>query len=319
MVLPPNPSVGSKAWGLVNSLCLSHAIGALRSKDCPTPFVAESWPSHGHPAVTQRLRAPRAVFGVQLSGTSHALADCMRATESPTQEGLRWTDEQTPDARVTDPPGAPESADFPAGAVAFHGPPSDTTRLGRVLAQAIAAVEEQGIPYVLIGGIASSGLGRPRTTKDIDLFVKPEDARRSLAALAARGFHTEETDGRWIFKAFREDIQVDVIFNTVGGIYLDREMLARAVTGSFHGHLARFVPPEDLVVIKALVHDESTPRHWYDALGILTAVEIDWDYLLQRSRRAQRRVLSLLLYAQSVDIGIPNRVIRALYQRIYNS
>jgi predicted nucleotidyltransferase len=196
---------------------------------------------------------------------------------------------------------------------------ADMSRLGRVLGLAVSAMEEEGIPYVLIGGVASMGLGRPRTTQDIDLFIKPQDASRALHALAKRGFSTEETDKRWIFKGFKEDVQVDLIFHTVGGIYLDRRMLERSVEGTFEGQQVRFVPPEDLLIIKALVYDEATPRHWYDALGILSATEIDWEYLIERSRRAQRRVLSLLVYAQSIDIDVPNRVIRALFQRIYDN
>jgi predicted nucleotidyltransferase len=197
--------------------------------------------------------------------------------------------------------------------------PIDTARLGTVLALAVAALEEESIPYVLIGGVASSGLGRPRTTGDIDMFVRPSDAHRALDALSAHGFRTEETDPRWIYKAFKDAVQVDIIFNTVGGIYLDRAMLERAVDGLFEGQAVRFVPPEDLLIIKALVHDESTPRHWYDALGILAASDLDWDYLVDRSRRARRRVLSLLLYAQSLDIDVPNWVIRTLVSRIYDS
>jgi predicted nucleotidyltransferase len=204
-------------------------------------------------------------------------------------------------------------------AIEKHGPESDTERLGRVLGLAVAALEEEQIPYVLIGGVASSGLGRPRATQDIDVFVKPQDASRTLRALAARGFETEETDRRWIYKGFRENVQVDIIFHTVGGIYLDQTMLDRSIEGMYLGQSVRYVPPEDLCIIKALVYDEATPRHWYDALGVLAATEIDWDYLVKRSQRARRRILSLLLYAQSIDIEVPNRVIRNLFERIYNS
>jgi predicted nucleotidyltransferase len=202
---------------------------------------------------------------------------------------------------------------------ALDGPATDLERLGRVLRLAVAAIEEAGIPYALIGGVASSGLGRPRTTHDIDFFVKPHDADRALEALAASGFTTERTDAKWIYKAFREEIQVDIIFYTVGGIYFDREMYEHSVEGEFEGLKVRFVPPEDLLIIKAVVHDEATPRHWYDALGILAASDLDWDYLIRRARRAQHRVLSLLLYAQSKDLAVPNRVIRRLFENIYNS
>ena len=95
-----------------------------------------------------------------------------------------------------------------------------------VLRDAIAALEDKSIPYVLMGGISSATLGRPRGTNDIDLFVEPDNARLTLDALEASGFTTQETDPRWLYKGFKEDILVDVIFRSTGDIYLDEEMLA---------------------------------------------------------------------------------------------
>lgn len=187
-----------------------------------------------------------------------------------------------------------------------------------VLGEAVDALERAGLPYALIGGVASSGFGRPRSTRDIDLFVKPEDAPRALDLLAETGFRAERTDPRWLFKAFKHDIMVDIIFRSTGNIYLDDEMLGRAVRHEFHGHAARFIPPEDLLIMKAVVHDEAGPRHWHDALAVIASRELDWDYLIRRAQRAPRRVLSLLVYAHSLDLLVPNRVIRALVEQVYS-
>ncbi len=195
----------------------------------------------------------------------------------------------------------------------------DRRSFAQVVGEATSCLEEKGIPYGLIGGVASSRLGRPRTTRDLDLFVKPHDAGRVIEALAERGFETERTDPKWIYKAFKEGIQVDVIFKTVADIYLDEEMLRRLVTATFAGHQVRLIPPEDLVLIKALAHDEASPRHWFDALAILAATELDWDYLVHRGRRAERRLLALLVYAQSLDIHVPKRAIRSLFFGAYAS
>ena len=46
--------------------------------------------------------------------------------------------------------------------------------------------------------------------------------------------------------------------------------------------------------------------------------DLDWDYLERRARRAPRRVLSLLIYAQSIDLFVPNRVIRSLFEAAYD-
>ena len=186
-----------------------------------------------------------------------------------------------------------------------------------VLDEAIEALDDDGVPYLLMGGIASACWGRPRWTHDIDLFVKPQDARRVLDALAQAGFETEETFPDWLYKASKHGQLIDIIFRSTGDIYVDDEMLARAQLREFEGRCVRIIPPEDLLVIKALVHGEHMPRHWYDALGLLASCErLDWEYLVRRARKGVRRVLSLLLYAQSNDLVVPWKPVRELFRLI---
>ncbi len=206
-----------------------------------------------------------------------------------------------------------------------HGPPPNGRQVDEevflgVLRDAIAALEDKDIPYVLMGGISSATFGRPRGTNDIDLFVEPEQARLTLEVLAASGFDTDETDPRWLYKGWKDDILVDVIFRSTGDIYLDEEMLAHARVVDVRGCAARIIAPEDLLIIKALTADEHMPHHWHDALGVITGSDLDWDYLVSRARRhGARRVLSLLLYAQSNDLGVPVKPVRALFDAIFES
>ena len=188
-----------------------------------------------------------------------------------------------------------------------------------VLRSAVGALEHHGVPYVLIGGVGSASLGRPRWTRDIDVLVTPVDADRTLDVLAAAGFEAERTNPHWIYKATKNDVVVDVIFRTVGDIYLDEEMLTHAMRADFCGVTATVASAEDQIVIKAIAHDEQSARHWNDALSLIAGTGIDWDYLLERSERGARRVLSLLLYAQSNDLVVPNRPIRRLFDRIYGA
>jgi predicted nucleotidyltransferase len=180
----------------------------------------------------------------------------------------------------------------------------------------IAVIRDQPWGVMFMGGIASAIHGRPRWTHDIDLFVRPEHARLLLEALAKAGFETSEEDPYWLFKAWRDGVLVDVIFRSHGDIYLDDEMQSSAVEASFHGRRLPVIAPEDLLVIKALVHAEYSPRHWHDALALVSRCELDWDYVLRRARHGPRRVLSLLLYAQSNDLPVPFPVVDELYRRI---
>ena len=199
----------------------------------------------------------------------------------------------------------------------------------RVLREAVETVERAGIPFLVLGGLAPSLVGRLRWTHDTDFLVRPDDAHDVLEVLRGTGFTTEETDPVWIYKAFKDDVMVDIIFMVMGGIYLDDEMRAHSIErdytipspsggGQGEGVLRLRIPsPEDQIVIKAIVHREETSRHWFDSLAILGRAELDWNYLLLRGRVGARRLLALLIYAQSADILVPSWVIDRLYEEVY--
>jgi predicted nucleotidyltransferase len=186
------------------------------------------------------------------------------------------------------------------------------------LADAVGALEEKGVPYLLMGGLGSTTFGRPRLTDDVDLFVRVDDARRVLDILDAGGFETDETALGWLHKAYRHGVLIDVIFRSAGDILLDDEMLQRGRRRTYEGTDALMMCPEDLVVIKAMAASEETIHHWYDALGLIAMSGIDWDYLLRRAvRSGPRRLLSLLLYAESNDLPVPAAVIETLFETVH--
>jgi hypothetical protein len=71
-----------------------------------------------------------------------------------------------------------------------------------------------------------------------------------------------------------------------------------------------------MIVIKAIAHDEETPRHWFDALGIVARGDVDWTYLVQRASRGPRRVMSLLMYALSIDLIVAPEAVRDLERAV---
>ncbi|HEX2057115.1 MAG TPA: nucleotidyltransferase [Actinomycetota bacterium] len=193
----------------------------------------------------------------------------------------------------------------------------DDATFRSVLGEVIAAVEEEGLPYLAIGGLANAAYGRPRPTKDIDLLVKPEDAERCLKTLEGAGFESEDPKEDWLLKAYKEDVLVDIIVRVHNSIYLDDDMVARARRHELKGATIRVVPPEDFLVMQACTHSEDTPHYWYNALTVIASTDIEWEYVLRRSSHGPRRVLSLLLYAQSNDLPVPDHVIRRIYDQIH--
>src|SRR4029450_13493949 len=102
-------------------------------------------------------------------------------------------------------------------------PEGDEQTFLRILADSIRVAGGTGLPHAFMGGIASTALGRPRWTHDIDLCVRREDARAILAAFADAGYDTEETDQAWLYKAMRAGVLVDVIFESTGGLGAEHE------------------------------------------------------------------------------------------------
>lgn len=187
----------------------------------------------------------------------------------------------------------------------------------RVLDEALDALHTADIPFLLIGGIGSAVYGRDQGTRDIDVFVRPETSRRVLEELGARGFETKEVAERWLSKAMKDGVLVDVIFRSTRDILLGDEMLRRSRVMPFRGREVPLAPPEDLVVMKACAMSEDTSRYWYDAVSIIAHSELDWDYLVARAREhGARRLLSLLLFATSLDIVVPSEPIETLYAAI---
>lgn len=186
--------------------------------------------------------------------------------------------------------------------------------LAPVLNEVVDTLGQTGIAYLFGGGLAAKCFGRERLTKDIDLFVRPENADKLLEALEKAGFKTQKTDPKWLYKAKKDDIPIDIIFKSAGNIFLDDETFKRATPMEFMGRPINILPPEDLIIMKSLATGEFTPNHWYDALDVIKSTPVDWDYLKRRAKHGPRRVLSLLFYAQSVDLPVPDRVVSSIFQ-----
>jgi len=174
------------------------------------------------------------------------------------------------------------------------------------------ALAEAGVPYLFMGGIASIVHGRTSWTHDLDVFIGRGDEPTAVAALVGAGYRLDPTPSSWFSKLWMNDVFLDVIYSSTGPVELDDAMLERGMWADVWGRKVPVLGPEDLVVTKALAHGEETGHYWWDALAIIAKSELDWDYLLMRARRGPRRILSLLLYAQSTDLAVPDHVIRRL-------
>ena len=189
-----------------------------------------------------------------------------------------------------------------------------------VLREATSSLDGASIPHVVFGSLATVTLARPRRVsadEDIDLLIRPPDAARAADVLASSGYVVEVTDPSWIRKAKRLGVTVDLIHRAGREVHLDEDMLERAPAATVLGVPVRLMPPEDLAMIKAVLHDETRTGDWFDALALVARPGLDWDYLLRRARgHGVHRALSLLLYARAEGTEVPPRILGELLDAV---
>jgi hypothetical protein len=81
------------------------------------------------------------------------------------------------------------------------------------LLRSAAALREADVPFMLCGSLACWARGGPEPfTKDVDFCVKPDDADRALQALADAGMTIDRPPEGWLYKAWDEEILIDLLF-----------------------------------------------------------------------------------------------------------
>lgn len=155
-------------------------------------------------------------------------------------------------------------------------------------ARAIELLMNEGVPFVVGGAYAyATYTGIYRDTKDLDLFPRKQDALRALDVLAADGWRTERTDETWIYKAFKGEYFVDLIFSSGNGVaVVDDEWFTHARTGTVFGHRCLIAPAEEVIWSKSFVNE----RERYDGADVNHLIlkagrEMDWVRMMRRFDR----------------------------------
>jgi hypothetical protein len=144
------------------------------------------------------------------------------------------------------------------------------------LKRAVAAIEREGVPYLLGGGLGCWARGGPPSSNDIDLMIKPEDAERAQEALAEAGMRPESPPEQWLLKAYDGDILVDLIFEP-SGMRIDDEVIARGDDLSVMAMNVHVMNLNDILITKLMALDEHSVD--YGDLILITRSlreQIDW-------------------------------------------
>jgi hypothetical protein len=156
-------------------------------------------------------------------------------------------------------------------------------RLIDTLKLCVAILREQDVPFMLGGSLAAWARGGPEPTKDLDLMVKRGDAERALQVLGEAGMKTGRPPEEWLYKAWHEDVLIDIIFGP-SGVELTDEVFERADTIPVMSVATPVMATEDMLITMLYALDE----HCLD-YGALVAIarslreQIDWPSLRART------------------------------------
>jgi hypothetical protein len=150
----------------------------------------------------------------------------------------------------------------------------------------IAAASANNIPFAIGGALAAlTYIGGWRNTKDLDIYAQGRDRDRLIQILSQLGlqdyYEVQSYDRRWIYRAHRGDIIVDVIWAMANQRSQVDQRWLEGPEIEVDGERFRLLAPEEVIWSKLYVlqHDRSD---WPDCLNVLYGVgdQLDWSKLI---------------------------------------
>jgi len=189
--------------------------------------------------------------------------------------------------------------------------------------RALEMLNRSGVPYMIGGTYAFQYYaGIARSTKDVDLFVRPRDVQRVLDMLTRAGFKTEIAFTHWLAKARHGDKFIDVIFSSGNAVAeVDDDWFAHAVDEEVLGVPVKLCPVEEMIWSKALIME----RERYDGADVAHLFRhcsgmLKWERLVRRFGGNWRVLLSHLVLFGFIYPGeralIPSAVMKDLTNRL---
>ena len=155
--------------------------------------------------------------------------------------------------------------------------------------QVLAMAQGRRIPFAVGGGTATMVYtGRPRQSKDIDLFLAPDRREEMIQVTRDCGlcdlYEEQPYDRNWIYRAHDGAAIVDIIWSMANyRSHVDATWLEGGPEIELDGMRFRLVPAEETLWCKLYILQRDR-CDWPDALSIVKTVgpELDWNRLLSR-------------------------------------
>jgi hypothetical protein len=163
--------------------------------------------------------------------------------------------------------------------------------------EAMDVLTRAHVPFLVGGAFAFlHQAGIDRSTKDLDLFVRPSDVHRLLDLCKAAGYQAELVS-HWLAKIRSPDGFIDVIFSSGNGIaVVDDQWFEHATEQNVLGVTVLVAPGEESLWSKAFVME----RERFDGADVAHIIlaygeRLDWGRLLERFGTHWRVLLAHLV------------------------
>ncbi len=189
--------------------------------------------------------------------------------------------------------------------------------------EAMDVLSRAGVPFLVGGAFAFvHQTGIDRSTKDLDIFVRPGDVHRLLGASAAAGYEADLLYSHWLAKIKSPTGFIDVIFSSGNGIaVVDDGWFEHATEREVLGVNVKVAPAEESIWSKSFVME----RERFDGADVAHIIlahgeGLDWRRLIDRFGPQWRVLLShLVLFGfiyPSERSRVPAWVLEELIERL---
>ncbi len=195
-------------------------------------------------------------------------------------------------------------------------PPEFAPEQEELFREVLTLLNKSGVPFVISGAFAlREHTGICRDTKDLDVFLPPENVGDAMRYLQQHGYECEVADPVWLAKAHRGDFFVDLITGmSTGTVTVTQEWIDRATPAQVFDIPIKVLGPEELIASKLFV----TRRERFDGADIAhvlygTHGNLDWVWLMQLVGEHWRLLLWHLILFQYAYPAQSNYVPREIW------
>ncbi len=193
-----------------------------------------------------------------------------------------------------------------------------------VYARWLRVLNGTGDPYAIGGAFAVYAYtGAWRDSKDLDVFLRPQDLKAALVALRAAGFETEVRDRLWLAKVHHPPVFMDLLFAVrhTSSLRVTADWFSTCRPVQLLGVPTRMLGIEEIIATKVYL----AARERFDGADIVHLIRagggrLDWERILHLLHGDEEILLWHLVLFQLVYPGLvdylPHELMRRAIRRL---